>query len=102
MWTSWNSDNANAGELKARIAGAPGLAIAPDAAQSNILCFSVEPLGITATAFAEACLAEGIRIRAIGQHQIRATTHLDVDRAGILEAAEVIQAQAERFHGERR
>ncbi|KQO60464.1 MULTISPECIES: threonine aldolase family protein [unclassified Methylobacterium] len=95
-------DNANAGELKARIAGAPGLAIPPDAAQSNILCFSVEPLGITATAFAEACLAEGIRIRAIGQHQIRATTHLDVDRAGILEAAEVIQAQAERFHGERR
>ncbi|GJE18367.1 threonine aldolase family protein [Methylobacterium marchantiae] len=94
-------DNANAGELKARIAGAPGLSIAPDVAQSNILCFSVEPLGVTATTFAEACLAEGVRIRAIGPHQIRATTHLDVDRAGILQAAAVIRAQAARFHAAR-
>ncbi|WP_027171827.1 threonine aldolase family protein [Methylobacterium sp. 10] len=95
-------DNANAGELKARITGAPGLTIAPDAAQSNILCFSVEPLGVTATTFAEACLAEGVRIRAIGAHQIRATTHLDVDRAGILTAADVIRAQADQFHDARR
>lgn len=36
-------DNAHAGLLRDRIAGAPGLAIPAGAAQSNILYFSVEP-----------------------------------------------------------
>lgn len=95
------ADNVNAALLKDRIAGAPGLAIDGDAAQSNILCFSVAQLGITASAFADACLAQGVRIRAIGGHQIRATTHLDVDRAGILRAAEVIGTEAGRFSAAR-
>lgn len=90
-------DNAHAALLRDRIAGAPGLAIDAGAAQSNILCFSVEPLGITAAAFAKACLAHDIRVRAIGAHQIRATTHLEVDEAGILRAAAVIRAEAERL-----
>ncbi len=90
-------DNAHAALLRDRIAGAPGLAIDAGAAQSNILCFSVEPLGITAAAFAKACLAQDIRVRAIGAHQIRATTHLEVDEAGILRAAAVIRAEAERL-----
>ncbi|KQQ40812.1 threonine aldolase [Methylobacterium sp. Leaf125] len=90
-------DNAHAALLRDRIAGAPGLAIDAGAAQSNILCFSVEPLGVTAAAFAKACLAQDVRVRAIGAHQIRATTHLEVDEAGILRAAEVIRAEAERL-----
>lgn len=92
-------DNAHAALLRDRIAGAPGLAIDAGAAQSNILCFSVEPLGVTAAAFAKACLAQDVRVRAIGAHQIRATTHLEVDEAGILRAAEVIRAEAERLSG---
>jgi threonine aldolase len=90
-------DNAHAALLRDRIAGAPGLAIDAGAAQSNILCFSVEPLGVTAAAFAQACLAHDIRVRAIGAHQIRATTHLEVDETGILRAAAVIRAEAERL-----
>ncbi|GJD73689.1 threonine aldolase family protein [Methylobacterium goesingense] len=94
-------DNAHAALLRDRIADAPGLAIPAGAAQSNILCFSVEPLGVMASAFAKACLDQGVRVRAIGSHQIRATTHLEVDEADILRSAEVIRAEATRLSGQR-
>lgn len=90
-------DNANAARLLEAIRDLPGLGFEPSAAQSNILCFSVEDLGVTAAAFAEACLAQEVRVRAIGAHQIRATAHLDVDRAGIAKAGEVIRRVAQRF-----
>ena len=87
-------DNAHIRLLHDRIADLPGLAFDPTAGQSNILCFSVEGLGVTAAEFARACLTEDIRVRAIGGYQIRATTHLDVDRAGVERAADVIRAKA--------
>ena len=90
-------DNAHIRLIHAAIADAPGLRFDPSAGQSNILCFSVEGLGLRAAAFAEACLAEDVRIRALGDHQIRVTTHLDVDRAGAVRAAEVIGAVAARL-----
>jgi threonine aldolase len=95
--TQLAEDNANAGRLHRLIADAPGLAFDPTAGQSNILCFTVADLGITASTFAAACLAEDVRVRAIGAHQIRATANLDVDRAGIERAAEVIRAKAAEF-----
>ncbi|MCP6071747.1 hypothetical protein NL367_29315, partial [Klebsiella pneumoniae] len=58
-------DNANARRLREALAGAPGLAFEPEAGQSNILSFSVAGLGITAAAFAEGCLAQGVRVRAL-------------------------------------
>ncbi|MER2251555.1 threonine aldolase family protein [Methylorubrum podarium] len=95
--TQLAEDNANAGHLHRSIADVPGLAFDPTAGQSNILCFTVEGLGITASTFAAACLEEDVRVRAIGTHQIRATANLDVDRAGIDRAAEVIRAKAAAF-----
>ncbi|MFD0934996.1 threonine aldolase family protein, partial [Methylobacterium trifolii] len=92
------TDNANLHALHRGIADVPGLGFEGNAGHSNILCFSVEALGVDAAAFAAACLAEDVRVRAIGAHQIRATTHLDVDRAGIERAADVIRAVAETFH----
>ncbi|GJE45062.1 threonine aldolase family protein [Methylobacterium soli] len=89
-------DNENLHLLHAAIADLPGLSFDPTAGQSNILCFSVAGLGVSAAEFAGACLAEDVRIRAIGS-QIRVTTHLDVDRAGVLRAAEVIRAVAGAF-----
>ncbi|MBY0297069.1 MAG: threonine aldolase family protein [Methylobacterium sp.] len=88
-------DNANARRLHAAIADAPGLAFDETAGQSNILCFSVAGLGVTASAFAAACLAEEVRVRAIGEEMIRATASLEVDRAGIARAGEVIRAVAD-------
>ena len=90
-------DNANAHRLHEAIRDAPGLGFDPTAGQSNILCFSVAGLGVTAPEFAAACLAEDVRVRAIGSEQIRATANLDVDRAGMARAAEVIRAVAERL-----
>ncbi|WP_375463131.1 threonine aldolase family protein [uncultured Methylobacterium sp.] len=90
------ADNAHLRLLHAAIADAPGLSFDPAAGQSNILCFGVAGLGITAPDFAQACLAHDVRIRAIGS-QIRVTTHLDVDRAGAVRAGEVIRAVAEAF-----
>ena len=90
------TDNAHIRLIHDAIADAPGLSFDPTAGQSNILCFGVSGLGVTAPAFAEACLAHDVRIRAIGS-QIRVTTHLDVDRAGVERAAEVIRATAEAF-----
>ena len=95
------ADNANLAHLHAAIADLPGLAFDPSAGQSNILCFSVEGLGVTAAAFAAACLADDVRVRAIGAYQIRVTTHLDVDRAGVERAAEVIRATAQALHARR-
>ncbi|WP_281024575.1 threonine aldolase family protein [Methylobacterium segetis] len=91
------ADNANLRLIHEAVRDLPGLAFDPTAGQSNILVFSVEGLGIPAAAFAQACLAEDVRVRAIGTHQIRVTTHLDVDRAGVTRAAEVIRAAALRF-----
>ena len=96
-WEQLAADNANTARLHALVADAPGLAFDATAGQSNILCFSVEGLGVTAAAFAAACLEEDVRVRAIGATQIRVTANLDVDRAGIERAAEVIRAKAEGF-----
>ncbi|WP_232628353.1 threonine aldolase family protein [Methylobacterium sp. Leaf118] len=90
-------DNANAAWLHRAIADAPGLSFDPTAGQSNILCFTVDGLGVTASAFAAACLEDGVRIRALGPRQIRVTANLDVDRAGIERAATVIRARASAF-----
>lgn len=90
-------DNAHIHLLHGAIADLPGLSFDPSAGQSNILCVSVRGLGITASAFAEACLAQGVRVRAIGAHQIRITTHLDVDRAGIDHAVTVIRSTVQEI-----
>jgi threonine aldolase len=45
---------------------------------SNILRFTFNAQSIDADVFAARCLAAGVRVRAIGNNFIRATTHLDV------------------------
>ncbi|WP_274533835.1 threonine aldolase family protein [Methylobacterium sp. Leaf399] len=95
------TDNAHIRLLHGVVADAPGLSFEPTAGQSNILCFSVRGLGVTAADFARACLAHDVRVRAIGGHQIRVTTHLDVSRAQVERAAVVIRAEADRLFEER-
>ncbi|RXF74225.1 threonine aldolase family protein [Hansschlegelia zhihuaiae] len=75
-------DNDNALALDHGLRAIEGVEIAAPT-QSNILRFSVEALGVPEADFAKACLERGVRFRATGAHEIRATTHLDVDRAGV-------------------
>ena len=86
-------DNANAARLDAGLRAIEGIAFeAPT--QSNILRFSVEALGVPAADFARACLERGVRFRATGAFEIRATTNLDVDAEGIERAIAVAQEVA--------
>lgn len=89
-------DHDNAAALDRGLRAIPGLAF-EFATQSNILRFTVDGLGVTASSFAEACLARDVRFRATGEHEIRATTHLDVDAAGIRRAIEVAAEVADAF-----
>ena len=94
------ADNANLARIHRAIADIPGLGFDETAGQSNILCFTVAGLGVTAPDFAAACLTHDVRIRAIGS-VIRVTTHLDVSEADCIRAAEVIRAVALAFAGKR-
>ena len=55
--------------------------------ETNIVIFSVENTELSAPQIAEQLLTYGIRVGMINADQIRAVTHLDVDRAGVEEAA---------------
>ena len=88
-------DHDNAAALDEGLRAVPGIGFEFET-QSNILRFTVDGLGVTAAEFSAACLERGVRFRATGEHEIRATTHLDVDAGGIARAVEVAREVAER------
>ncbi len=47
--------------------------------------------GLTAPQINERLMARGVRIGAFSDSLMRAVTHLDIDRAGVEEAAEVLR-----------
>lgn len=87
-------DHQHARLLAAAIRESPGLQLLPDEIDSNIVIFAVDPGLGTAADFAAALKARGVWVLAIGPTQIRAVTHLDVDRAGMERAAEVVRELA--------
>lgn len=89
-------DHANARAFAAAIDDAPGIRLHAKKVDTNIVIFDVAGTGMTAKAFETALRDRGIRIGAIvGPTSIRAVTHLDVDRAGVEEAAASVRALAE-------
>lgn len=89
-------DNDNAAALDRGLRAIPGIVFEAET-ESNILRFTVKGLGVSATDFVKACLEHGIRFRATGAHEIRATTHLDVDAAGVAQAIEAARGVAARI-----
>src|SRR5258706_3146317 len=79
-------DHANARALSEALAGAPGLRGLPPA--TNILMIDVDSANVP-TVIA-AARASGVLLGTAGAKRIRAVTHLDVDRAAVVRAAEVI------------
>ena len=81
-------DHANARALAEALVGAKHLAIDVANVQTNIVMIDVE----RGTADAVVALAreDGVLLGAAGLHRVRAVTHLDVDRDGVLRAASVI------------
>ncbi len=83
-------DHANAKLFAKSISNIPGVSIDISSVETNIVIFSVENTGMTAPQIAEQLMSFGIRVGSMNKHQIRAVTHLDVDRAGVEEAADTM------------
>ncbi len=85
-------DHENASTLAAALSRVDGLACDPARAETNIVIFEssrVAPAELCARA-----KRDGVLVSPFGGTAVRAVTHLDVDRAGVLRAAEVLAAAA--------
>ncbi len=83
-------DHANARHFARRLAQIEGIEVDLDAVETNIVFFEVRGSGLDARQVAARLLDRGVRIGAVGQYRMRAVTHLDVNGAGVQEAARVL------------
>jgi threonine aldolase len=84
-------DHANARAFASVLAQVPSIAIRPEEIETNIIIFDVAETGWKAGDLTRRLLDdEGIRMGAQSDSRIRAVTHLDVDRAMVMEAAEKV------------
>lgn len=90
-------DHANARRLAHGIAGAPGIRVADQGVETNIVRIEVTAEGLTARAFTDRLLAEGVRLSTPGRQVLRAVTHLDVSQQDVDLAGRAICGIAERF-----
>jgi len=81
-------DHANAKALAEALASEPGIHIELTRVHTNIVMIDFERG--TAQAVVELAREEGVLLGTAGPHRVRAVTHLDVDRDGVLRAARVI------------
>ena len=84
-------DHANARLLAEGLAAVDGVELDPAAVETNIVIFGVaDP-----AALVEALAADGVEMVAFGPN-VRAVTHLDVDRTGVERAVEAVAAALSR------
>jgi threonine aldolase len=80
-------DHENARVLAEGLAELPGATIDASKVETNIVIFEVDdPAGVIT-----ALLADGVEMTQMGPGRIRAVTHMDVDRAGVERALEVLR-----------
>lgn len=82
-------DHANAKALARGLAQLPGLQVTEP--ETNLVFFDTRGTGLTADQLADRVRREGVLLSTMGQYLARACTHLDVDRAGIDLALQVIR-----------
>jgi threonine aldolase len=82
-------DHANAQVLANGLMAIEGIDAEP--AETNMVFFHIPDLPVTAKAFNERLMARGIRVSSTGVKTLRAVTHLDVSRAQVAEALEIIR-----------
>jgi len=88
-------DHANARALAEALAGRKHVRIDPARVQTNIVMIELDRG--TPAAVVDRAREVGVLLGTSGAHRLRAVTHLDVDRAGVLRAAEVIAEIAAAF-----
>jgi len=85
-------DHANAKLLATEISAIPGIRVDVATVETNLVFFEIDPARGTAADLAEALRLHGVLLYAAGgTHRLRACTHLDVDRDGVLSAAKAIR-----------
>lgn len=81
-------DHANAHALAVALVGAKNLQVEVGNVHTNIVMIDI--IKGSADAIIGVAREDGILLGSAGAHRIRAVTHLDVDRAGVMRAAKVI------------
>jgi threonine aldolase len=94
-------DHDNAQLLAEGVRAAPGLMLDPERVDTNIVFFQVAPELGTAKEFCTRLLARGVRMLADAPTRVRAITHLNVSRAQVEEACEVLHLIASDMAGTR-
>ncbi|MEK6607664.1 MAG: low-specificity L-threonine aldolase [Myxococcota bacterium] len=83
-------DHANARAIWERLRGAPGLSSDGVSPETNILLVDLEKIG--AEEAVRRAREAGVLVGAVGKQRLRLVTHLDVDRAACLRAADLLVA----------
>ncbi len=82
-------DHANAQVLAHGLMEVEGIDVEP--VETNMVFFHIPNLAVAAGAFNERLMARGVRVSSTGVKTLRAVTHLDVSRAQVEEALEIIR-----------
>ncbi len=85
-------DHRNAALLARELESIPGVAIAPEAVETNIVLFDIAASGLPVEKVLAALRARDVLLVPFGGTMIRAVTHLDVGRDEILRAARAVAA----------
>ena len=82
-------DHANAKALARGLAQIEGITV--EEPETNLVFFDTRGTGLSADALAARVRQHGVLVSVMGPYRVRACTHLDVDRAGIDVAVQVIR-----------
>jgi threonine aldolase len=90
-------DHENAQILLKGLEEINGITVEP--VETNLIFFDVSGLGITAEAFNSRLMDHGVRVSILGETRARAVTHLDVSRAQVEEAVQIMRLVADEIKG---
>lgn len=76
-------DHANARRLAEGLACLPGIVLDPARVVTNIVLFGLTPDTLSAAEFVAGLAAQGVKMGAIGPHQVRAVTHYGIEAQDI-------------------
>jgi threonine aldolase len=95
-------DHANASALARGLAdNIPYVAVVNPAPQTNIVLFDWESPRVGVGTFLEDCQAQGVRFSQIGRKRLRAVTYLDVSRADIDKAVQIVKSICRQYQSGR-
>jgi len=90
-------DHEHAVALANGLAQVPGITLDPARVETNIVIFDVSEMGLTGEDFnARTMASHGVRFSVLGPGTVRAVTHLDISRGGILQAIEAARSAVPR------